>query len=221
MGERLRNRVRERLDAKQLNPFEAARMAGLERSFLNDLLIGRKQTVREGKLPAVASILDCDPDYLLGVQDTPRKLGKTGNTMQIAGICEAGAWRDVSFAVPDMGPLPLEPDPRYEPGEQGVYLVRGDHAAGLGILDGSLISVCFTAALRDNGRKLHEGDVVLVRNTNGNLYELSARIWNDTRDGVRLSAKPARGEVPPLKPGGPVEIVGLILRTIRVFGLQA
>lgn len=218
MSERLRNRVRERLDAKGLNPFEAARMAGLERSFVNDLLIGKKNTVREKKLPALASILDCDPDYLTGAQDTPRG-GSSRVGMPMAGIVEAGAWRSLGSFVSSVGTLPIEPDPRFPLGEQQAYRVRGDHAAGLGILDASILCIATMTGLEETGRKLHDGDVVLVRQRNGDLFELTARVYEETREGVRLSARPSiDGEFADFKLPD-VEIVGLVLRSIRVFGL--
>lgn len=221
MSERLRTRVRERLDAKGLNPFEAARMAGLERSYVNDLLIGKKHTVREKKLPALASILDCDPDYLMGAQDTPRRSGGGRGGMRMAGIVEAGAWRSASSFVSSAGPMPIEPDPRFPPNEQEAYRVRGDHAAGLGILDASILCIATTAGLEATGRKLHDGDVVLVRQSNSAaLSELTARVYREDREGVRLSARPASGteELADFKLPD-VEIVGLVLRSIRVFGL--
>lgn len=220
MGERLRSRVRERLDAKGLNPFEAARMAGLERSYVNDLLIGKKETIREKKLPALASILDCDPDYLTGAQDTPRRSGAGSGGMRMVGIVEAGAWRSASSFVTTAGAFPIDPDPRFPSEEQQAYRVRGDHAVGLGILDASILCIATMAGLEAAGRKLHDGDVVLVRQSNGGLSELTARVYREGREGVRLSARPASGaeEFADFKLPD-VEIVGLVLRSIRVFGL--
>jgi len=219
MGDRLRSRVRERLDAKGLNPFEAARMAGLERSYVNDLLIGKKQTIREKKLPALASILDCDPDYLTGAQDTPRRGGGRPG-MRMAGIVEAGAWRSVDAPASSVGgSLPIEPDPRFPSAEQEAYRVRGDHAVGLGILDASILCIATMGGLEAVGRRLRDGDIVLVRQSNGRLFELTARVYEETREGVRLSARPSiEGEFADFKLPD-VEIVGLVLRSIRVFGL--
>jgi transcriptional regulator with XRE-family HTH domain len=225
MGDLIRNRVRARLDDLGLNPFEAARIAGFERSYFNDLLIEKKHTIRESKLQDAARALQCDPDYLLGRQDKPRLIGREypdrlEHNLRLAGVCEADAWRPVDYALPDFGPLPLNPDPRYPADDQEAYVVRGDHAAGIGINDGSLICIVKLEALEQAGRVIHDGDVVLVRHDSGSgLYELTARIVEESREGLRLSAKPARGEMAPLAVADDIVIVGLILRSIRVFGL--
>lgn len=72
MDSTLAERVRERLEALGINPFEAARRAGFERSFVNDLLIGRKKSVRGAALLRLATALGCDPAYLVGMQAAPR-----------------------------------------------------------------------------------------------------------------------------------------------------
>lgn len=146
----LRTRVQARLDALGLNPFEAARRAGGERTFLNDILIGKKDTIRRAAIPRVADALDCDPEYLLGAQDVPRRApspspGNPGNKpekapqgIRLVGIAEAGTWRLAgrSGASPA---LPIAPDPRHPAEVQVAYLVRGDHAAGLGATDGAVV----------------------------------------------------------------------------------
>ena len=52
------DKVRERLDQLHRNPFEAARIGGLERSFINDFLIGRKKSVSYDNLGSLAQALD-------------------------------------------------------------------------------------------------------------------------------------------------------------------
>jgi hypothetical protein len=200
-------------------------MAGFERSFLNDLLIGKKNTIRESSFPALSTVLDCDPDYLSGALDTPRRVKSKPMTSDqdveatLSGICEAGAWREEDFAMPVFGPMPIEADPRYAASDQSFYLVRGDHAAGLGVYDGSVVCIVDAAAVEDTGRSLHDGQVVLVRRSDGSgRYELTVRVIEETRDGKRLSAKPGSGSIPPVVPGDEVQILGLLLRAIRVFG---
>lgn len=223
ISNRLRDRIRDRLDVKGLNPFEAARMAGLERSFLNDLLIGKKQTIRQRYLPAIASTLDCDPGYLSGSQNSPRKQRgeeDRAKAMVLAGICEAGAWRDAGIDPPEADPLPIEPDFRYPAEDQVCYLVRGDHAAGLAITDGSVVCAATLAAIEDAGRSLRHGDVVIVeRRDDRGRREISIRSVEEGRSGTRLIAKPARGDIPAISPDQDTKILGLALRAIRVFGL--
>lgn len=214
----IKRRVEQRLQALGLNPFEAARIVGLERSYINDLLIGKKQTIRGKKLPALAQVLDCDPDYLLGRQPLPRlSSSPLQGSLTVQGICEAGSWRDSSTPLAVPPGLHIEPDSRFPADVQSAYLVRGDHAAGLGITDGSLLCAVLLPALAGSGRSPRDGDVVLVRRRAGDLSELTARAYSETVSGVQLVAKPGRGEIAPVKePDATVE--ALVLRAIRVFG---
>ncbi|XAI96294.1 hypothetical protein [Microcystis phage Mae-JY30] len=208
MSEHLRERVQARLDALQINPFEAARRAGLERSFVNDLLIGKKSTMREAKLVALADALDCDVAYLRGFQNTPRAGIAGGAGQPLAGICEAGVWREPGADIPAQ-PIPFTPDPRYPISDQELYLVRGNHAAGFGITDGSLLVVVKGAAIRD-------GDHVVVRRRRpSGEIETSVRV----QAGGALSASPPAGnsQIAPILMDD-AEIVGLIAISFRVFG---
>jgi len=227
MGDLTRNRVRERIETLGLNPIEAARIAGFERTYFHDLLNGKKHTIREKNLPAAAQALQCDADYLTGVQDQPRRSGSAGNGrwtatgIAMSGISEAGAWREKDAQIASIGPIPIDPDPRYAKDEQQAFRVRGEHAAGLGIIDGTILVVASMEGLSLAGRKLRAGDAVLVQRANGNLFETTVRVFEDTPDGVRLSAKPAHGEIAALELGEGVEIIGLIVRAIKVFDLPA
>jgi hypothetical protein len=57
--------VMERLKELNRNPFEAARVGGLDRSFVNDILIGRKRSVRGDNLERLARALDWDSGMLM------------------------------------------------------------------------------------------------------------------------------------------------------------
>lgn len=159
----IRDRIRDRLAATGLNPFEAARLAGHERTFINDLMIGKKSTIRQAAIPQVAAALDCDPEYLIGAQDEPRRMSPqtreiaplAGNTgLPLVGIAEAGTWRqDGAQIAPQSLPVPV--DSRHPVSAQVAYLVRGDHAAALGATDGSVV-----VGLR--GAEWRDGDVVIV-----------------------------------------------------------
>jgi transcriptional regulator with XRE-family HTH domain len=211
MDNLLRERVRERLTTLEMNPFEAARIANFERSFVNDLLIGKKTTVRQSKLPALAKALDCDPEYLIGLQGTPRAGEGAGvGSLRLAGIVEAGAWRTAAGTLPPRTSLPLAPDPRYPAPRQVAFLVRGDHAAGLGITDGSVVTVLLgPMAYRD-------GDIVVARRVrNEQEEELSIRVLA----GGTLIGRPLReSDQEDVIPQEGSDIVGLLVAAHRVFG---
>jgi hypothetical protein len=60
----LRRLIADRLAATGRNPFEAARIGGLERSFVNDILIGKKASVRSNSLRKLARALDASESEL-------------------------------------------------------------------------------------------------------------------------------------------------------------
>jgi hypothetical protein len=74
--------VMDRLRELNRNPFEAARVGGLERSFVNDILIGRKRTVRGKNLDRLARALDWDARVL--VESTRR--GRPSEGLSLAGL---------------------------------------------------------------------------------------------------------------------------------------
>ncbi|GGC68379.1 hypothetical protein GCM10010994_28670 [Chelatococcus reniformis] len=112
-------RVQARLEALGINPFEAARRGGLQRNFVNDILIGRKRSLRSATMPALARALETTPAYLNGESDEPEISGDNDTTLVrsrmvpivIAGKVEAGAFwevdefdqseREIIFDVPD------------------------------------------------------------------------------------------------------------------------
>jgi len=60
----LRKRVQERLDAVGKGPIEVTNGSSLKRDYISNLLKGDKRSFNSEKLPEVARVLDCDPDYL-------------------------------------------------------------------------------------------------------------------------------------------------------------
>jgi hypothetical protein len=61
----LRERVQARLEELERNPFDAARKGGLNKHFIDDLLIGKKDTVKQTSLPKLAKALDWTVSQLL------------------------------------------------------------------------------------------------------------------------------------------------------------
>jgi transcriptional regulator with XRE-family HTH domain len=59
-GDELRALIRRRLEALGINSFEAARRVGAQRTFVNDILSGRKQSVRGDNLRRLADALEMD-----------------------------------------------------------------------------------------------------------------------------------------------------------------
>lgn len=220
MGKLLVTRVQERLATLGINRFEAARMAGFERSFFNDLLIEKKSTLRESNLAKVAQALDCDAEYLIGVQDIPRRAAKPIRGFKISGVCEAGVWRSGDSRQLDFAEAPIHSDPRHHPSDQAAYYVRDDHALGLGIAAHSIVIVVSTSAVARDGGKIRHGDVVLVRRTDADgKEELSVRVVEDKASGLRLHAKGVPWTSPGyVDEGRSAAVIGLVLRSDLIFG---
>ena len=64
----LKEIVSRRLAELDRNPYEAARKANLHRSYLNDIIIGRKESVRDITVPRLAHALDWTPEELLAAK---------------------------------------------------------------------------------------------------------------------------------------------------------
>lgn len=91
---------RSRLEDLETNPFEAAKSAGLERSFLNDILIGKKLSFRTDKTEQVARALQLDPKDFAALIATPA----IPRTVPIMGYLGAGAEVEPEFEqVPPEG----------------------------------------------------------------------------------------------------------------------
>lgn len=73
----LRNLIEARLRLTGRNPHQAARMGGLERSFVRDLLSGKKETVRGDNVRRLAIALDVDEREIMSAMgdDTPNLEG--------------------------------------------------------------------------------------------------------------------------------------------------
>ena len=201
----LRARIRERLTALNMTAVEASRRLGVDRSYVAELLRGKKETIRPARLTELAGVLDCDPDYLTGAQPVPRLTDAAPGTTPLAGIVEAGAWRGAD-AEPRGEALPIQPDPRFASGRQAAYLVRGHHADALGLRDGDVLLVVADVPIRD-------GDIVVVRQVrDGGERELAARLVERgelrARAGVSLN---------PTQNVDGAQIMGRVILSYRVF----
>jgi hypothetical protein len=83
---RFREAIRARLQELGRNPFEAARIGGLDRGFINDLLSGAKRSVRARNIAALAKALDWSPEKLLGVSGLPARVEPRGPAPSERGL---------------------------------------------------------------------------------------------------------------------------------------
>lgn len=77
MSQDLKSVVTARLKELGRNPFEAARIGELERSYINDILIERKRSIRDASFTRVAAALDWSAAELM------EALGRAPSTISI------------------------------------------------------------------------------------------------------------------------------------------
>lgn len=102
MAKGLKDRVDERLRELGINPFEAARRMGegTGRDFVNDILLGRKKTVRGDNLDRLARALECEPSFLMSDYDTGPG---SPPLVRIIGNVGANPDGEVLYATGDQG----------------------------------------------------------------------------------------------------------------------
>lgn len=198
----MKARIEERLEALHMNAFEAAERAGLTRSFVYELLIGKKASIRQSKIPALAEALECTPEYLMGIALNPQAntngqpAGWVQGDIPVAGIIEEGALRK-----PEKLSLAVRSDPRHPLEHQTAFLVRGDTWKNEGIVDGSILLVATALTPRP-------GDLVAVsksRNGEGER-EMTLRKIESAQDQAA-----SRADV------GTTEVIGVVTMQMRSF----
>lgn len=60
----LKNIISQRLKQLKISPITAAKSVGLERTYIRDLVVSNKESIRSDKIGLVAEALDLDPDAL-------------------------------------------------------------------------------------------------------------------------------------------------------------
>ncbi|ABS14259.1 helix-turn-helix domain-containing protein [Brucella anthropi] len=217
----LRSRIEERVNTLGISPITLAKSAGLERGYINDLLIGRKKSIRGDKLNIVAKALQCDPEYLLLEQDEVRK-HKVIEKIEFGGVCEAGVWRSASLSNQNSGKsVPIEPDPRFPHLRNIAFDVRGNSFAAEGISDGMTVAGIALDEWTQTIGPLSTGMIVVAHanRADGSEFELSLRRVSVKPNGISLSVRPTDPtlEFPSIDVGNDVKIVAVITRAVRLF----
>lgn len=218
-----RDRVAARVEALGKSAITLARSVGLERGFINDILIDRKKSVRDEEARVLlAKSLQCDFEYLTGQQNEVRRLDP--NAVQFGGICETGVWRtDAAGLLPFRAPVPIDPDPRY-PGMPNIaFDVRGDGMGGEGISDGMTVTGIKAEAWIEAFGPPRAGLIAVCRASRDGSdpsIELSLRKTYVWQGATMLTASPAdpRHHYEPLTLGDEgVEILAIVTRAVRLF----
>lgn len=180
----LQERVKRRVHDLRQSPITLAKTVGLERGFINDIIIGRKKSVREGKIELVAQALECDVAWLMGFQDIPQlnpppnqilpppriRTLVAGPGLPVRGVCQTGIWRSRTSPPDYPSTYPVAADIRYSHIPQHAYLVRPT--------DERMMKVALAvdlAAFEQGIRQIDDGTIVVVQRERAELTETSLR----------------------------------------------
>jgi hypothetical protein len=164
-------RVMARLRDLGLTPVSAAMKAGLERSFIHDLVEGRKKGVNGQNLNKLAVALNCNPLYLTGGASVPGRAPVTltkdlrlddGKSVVLAGVIEPGTLRvgpDEDEALPV---LPVSRDPRYVTIPHLAYKAATDDYTAENIFSGQTVVCLDASAYLQIHKELQTDDLVVM-----------------------------------------------------------
>lgn len=194
-------RIRERLSALKISDIEAAHRAGLNKYYIYDFMIGKKDSLARKNLPLIAEALECDPRYLTSEIATPwpEPAGSASGTLAVQGLIAKNVWAKDNLAT--FSKVHVAPDPRYDVGSQSAWLVMGDDWKDRGIGDGSIVVASDALAPR-------VGDLLVVRRRrNGDETETTI---------VPVEAKKAKDD--DAQESVDETVIGVIVMENRVFG---
>ncbi|GLI23457.1 hypothetical protein GGQ86_003008 [Xanthobacter flavus] len=186
----LKEIVEKRLAQTGRKPVPAATGAGLERNFINDILTGKKTSIRQASLIKLAAALDMsapelgaqlagDPESSLG-HSTVSAVTWGGPTIPVAGVVEAGAFREADDSNQDEPELvPAEPDKRWPEARQVAFRVAGDSMNALKpvpILEGATL-ICVDYEDIADRHPLRSGMIAVVERAalGGQMREWSVK----------------------------------------------
>lgn len=140
--------MEKRLDEIGTNAFAAAERVGFERTYISDLILGRKKSINRRMLHRLAITLECDPAYLTRERETPGMppidpaipplMPARMPEVMIAGEIERGVFR--TRAAERSGTLAMvAPDRRYLGAPQEAYRIACDSYEKLGMPKGCTV----------------------------------------------------------------------------------
>ena len=116
MNDALKLFVQSRLEALGINPFEAARRGALDRSYINDILIGRKVSIRDDKKAQVAIALEIPVSSLYSLQNSVEPI-------KVVGYAAAGS--DMVIFADGQGPFDEVEAPAWATSTTVAVRIRG------------------------------------------------------------------------------------------------
>lgn len=205
MNEILKARIRERMEALDMNPSSVALEAGLSRSAVRDILSGKAKNPGMMTVHAIARVLKCSDNYLMGFSDEKHYAEATDILIDVlarrgdsSGTLEAGVFRQyIGWGDTFPGNDPFESDPphvrrrerrpmnsprRYIGRDLYLYIMGDNSLDELSILKDDILIAFHDAS--GEGMHFQEGKIFVVSHRVEGLdaIELSARVVRK-RDG--------------------------------------
>lgn len=185
-------RLKSRLSAMNLTVTEATNLGGFKRTFVQDLVSGKKQTVQSKSLVKLAAVLNCTPAYLTGVSDEVGGITAIEGQVPLAGICEIGVWRDTS--VTSYLPSHVTANIFDYPAAAGIaFLIHGHGGEDANIPSQSLVIGIKPEYARGGTGEIQVGDIVVLKRQRVGTNEAETSVRRvELRDGRKVLAVPSK-----------------------------
>jgi len=163
-------RLKAALAAKDRDAAEVSRAASLSSSAIRNIFNGKSASPRTETLNKIANELGVSPSWLMtgiGEQWSDNDtiiVDEPSPGLELCGIVEAGAWRDIRLAENSSGRLlPVAEDSRFKNASQFLLRVVGSSmntSQPIPILDGAIVR-CINFS--ESGLSLKTGQIVVVQ----------------------------------------------------------
>lgn len=225
----LRERLRELIALRDMNAKEVSLQSGNSESYVRDILSGRSNNPRMSALQAIAKVLQCDLNYLLGRSDTitVEEMRRGIRPMPVLFIAESGAYRPMlaKLITSETKTINADLSAGYPHAEHFAIAVRDDAMDRAGITEG-MFALCVSFA---SARLTVESDkIYAIRRTidGGKTFEISlkrAKVYSDRTEYRSESGNPGYGTLT-LPVGSQmdnqdaqVEPIGLVYAVQKIF----
>jgi SOS-response transcriptional repressor LexA len=174
------NRIKSRLIAVGLSAQKASKLAGLSNDGIRNILRHQDQGPRAATINKLAPILKTTSEYLLTGTTPAAPIYETAN-IPVIGRVAAGVWleEDEDMAQEPMGYIPFSIDTRHKNKRQYARKVEGE----------SMNMICpnnsFVVIAASNNLP-RDGDIVIVKRTNGHLVERTLKRVREIEGNVEL-----------------------------------
>lgn len=193
----LAQRLKERMDHLQLNPFQLAKLAGYGESFVRDILRGKSKNPSADKLAKLAAVMGTSLEWLMGTASAPSSSHVLVDGLEVLGDIQAGNWMDISLIMDghrEREVVPVARDPRFPNAAQYLLRVVGDSMN----LKYPEFSYVHCVEYLSSGIKKKLGQVVHVERHNGPLVEITLKEITEINGRIVLSPRSSNPKHQPL-----------------------